>query len=385
MLKFDQLIDRKGSGCFKYDALKLIYGTDDLIPLWVADMDFAVAEEVQNALCRRLQHPVFGYNYSGESFRKSLKDWMLKRFHYDAGDKKAISVPSLMTALAISILSLTEAGDKILIQTPVYPPFHSTVKDHKRALLMNPLKPANDGYEVDWDDFEAKAAQAKMFILCNPHNPVGKVFSRTELQRMHEICTNYNVMIFSDEIHADITYPPHFHTPIASLGGDRVITGISPAKSFNLAGLATAMMLAPDNHISQALEAMNESLHTFMGNSFGIAAFTAAYCEGENWLETLLQYLQSNRDTLMEILANELPQVRMAKCEGTFLAWLDCRALGMDDHTLLDFFTTQAKVALNPGTAFGVEGSGFVRLNFACPKSTLEEALKRIIVAIRNR
>jgi cystathionine beta-lyase len=384
-MKFDTLIDRKGSGCFKYDALQLIYGTNDLIPLWVADMDYAVADVVQTAISRRLSHPIFGYNFPKDEFAISLRDWMQKRFHWDTGEHKAISVPSLMTALAISILSLTKEGDGILIQTPVYPPFHSTVQDHKRFLLRNPLLPVGDHYEVDWADFEAKAAQAKMFILCNPHNPVGKVFSKEELLRVHDICSRHDVLIFSDEIHADITYPACSHIPIASLGGNNVITGISPAKSFNLAGLATAMMFAPNNHLANALEAMNESLHTFMGNSFGIAAFTAAYSEGASWQNELLEYLQSNRDMLIDFFAQETPEISMARCEGTFLAWLDCRALGYNDEKLMRFFTKQAKVALNPGTAFGTEGSGFVRLNFACPKSILELALNRILRALRNR
>lgn len=382
---FDKVLDRRGTGCFKYDALKVMYGRDDLIPLWVADMDFAVAEEISSALANRLKHPVFGYNFPNAEFHEVIRNWELDRYLWDTSSQRAISTPSLMTALAIAILSQTNPGDNILIQTPVYPPFHSSVKEHGRYLLTNPLLPFNGHYEVDWTDFEAKAAQAKMFILCNPHNPVGKVFSRDELARMHDICKRYGLLIFSDEIHADIVYSPHKHVPIATLGADIVITGVSPAKSFNLAGMATAMMFAPDNHIADALEKLNENLHTFMGNSFGITAFTAAYGKAGSWLDDLVLYLKGNRDYLAEYIASELPKLQMADCEGTFLAWLDCRELEMADADLMDFFTNKARVALNPGTAFGIQGSGFVRVNFACPRTTLQTALTRINDALKDR
>jgi cystathionine beta-lyase len=384
-MEFNKIIERRGSACFKYDALKTVYGREDLIPLWVADMDFAVSDEILKALKTRLEHPIFGYNFPNEQFHQSIKNWMDKRFGWDPSALKTISVPSLMTALAIAILSLSKTGDKILIQTPVYPPFHSTVVEHSRELLTNPLIRVENRYEVDWHDFEAKCSRAKMFILCNPHNPVGKVFSREELQRMHDICSKHKVLIFSDEIHADIVYPPFQHIPIASLGPENVITGISPAKSFNLAGLATAVMFAPRGEISRALAAMNETLHTFMGNSFGIVAFTAAYTKAGYWLDELLTYLQSNRDVLRNFFANELREIKMLDCEGTFLAWLDCRQLGMNEAELKDFITNKAGLALNPGHTFGQEGQGYMRLNFAVPRPILTEALDRLRTALRDK
>lgn len=383
-MNFNQVIERKHSGCFKYDALKIIYGKEDIIPLWVADMDFAVAPEITESLIKRIQHPIFGYNFPDHDFHASIRKWIQKRYNWDTVGQKVINVPSIMTALAIAVLSQTKPGDSILIQTPVYPPFFSTIIEHSRNLLTNPLISRNNTYEIDWEDFEHKAAKVKMFVLCNPHNPVSKVFSYDELKKIHQICTKHEVMVFSDEIHADIVFAPNKHQSIASFGGDNVITGISPAKSFNLAGLATAVMFAPDNKIGKTLNELNNSLHTFMGNSFGITAFTTAYMKGEHWLEALLNYLKQNRDLMRDFFLEEIQSISMAECNGTYLAWLDCRELGLGDKELNNFFIQKARLALNPGTSFGIEGTGFMRLNFATPRSVLLSALERIKQALKD-
>lgn len=375
---FDQVISRKNTGCFKHDGLKMIYGRDDVLPMWVADMDFAVAPKIQEALARRLQHPIFGYNLITESFYNAAISWQKNRHDFDISVGNIIAVPSLMTALAITILTQTAPSDAILIQTPVYPPFFGSVVEHKRTLLTNELI-NNDGYyEIDWADFEAKVAQAKMFILCNPHNPVGRVFTRDEITRMNELCRAHNVLIFSDEIHADLVYQPHQHFPIGKLGYERVVTGISPAKSFNLAGMAMGAMHTLDDDIARDLNQMNRALHTFMGNSFGIASFTAAFGECGAWLDELNAYLTANRDYLVEFVRKELPLISVRAPEGTYLAWLNCSAMDMQDKDLAEFFVNKAKVALNPGIGFGEGGTGYMRLNFATPKVVLEEALTRI-------
>lgn len=379
-MNFDKIIERKGSGCFKYDGLKLRYGKDDLIPLWVADMDFAVAEPIQAALAQRLKHPIFGYNYISKDFDEAVRHWQKSQYGWDTSASTVIMIPSLMTALAITILTLTEPSDKIVIQTPVYPPFHSTVKEHQRTLLTNPLVNINGRYEIDWLDFEEKIRQAKLFILCNPHNPVGHVFTREELTRMSEICAKNNVIIFSDEIHADLVYSPHKHIPIASIRAKRVISAISPAKSFNLAGLATGVVILQDEEFIQKINELNRSLHTFMGNSFGLKALVAAYTQSETWLAALKEYLKANRDYLKSYLADNLPKVIMSPCQGTYLAWLDFREYNLTDDKLMEILRDQAGVALNPGISFGSEGSGFMRLNFACPRAVLQEALTRIKV-----
>jgi cysteine-S-conjugate beta-lyase len=380
-MNFDQIIDRKGTGCFKYDALQMMYQRDDLIPLWVADMDFAVSEAIQQALAKRLLHPIFGYNLRDKQFNEAIRHWQRSQYNWETSAYKIIPTPSLMTALAISILSLSQAGDEILIQTPVYTPFHTTVKDHERQLLTNPLINVNGKYEINWMDFEDKAKRAKMFILCNPHNPVGKVFSEAELQRMSDICVQNGVIIFSDEIHADLVYPPLKHTPIASINSKLVISGISPAKSFNLAGLATAVMIIKDDDLAQKVNELNQSMHTFMGNSFGIHALIAAYTESADWLVALKEYLKSNRDMVSEYVSEHLPRVRMSPCEATYLAWLDFRDYDLTDEQLMELLRDKAGLALTAGIIFGSEGSGFMRLNFACPRSVLDQALPRIKAA----
>lgn len=377
-MNFDTIINRKGSGCFKYDALLQRYGKDELIPLWVADMDFAVAEPIQAALAQRLKHPIFGYNFAGEEFDDAVRHWQKTRYNWDTSASKVIMVPSLMTALAITILTLSKPGDGILIQTPVYPPFHSTVKEHKRQLLTNALVNINGRYEINWLDFEAKIKQARLFILCNPHNPVGRVFTQKELKRMSEICAENDVIIFSDEIHADLVYTPHKHIPIASIRAERVIAAISPAKSFNLAGLATGVLIVQDEELIHKITELNMSLHTFMGNSFGIRALIAAYTRSAQWLDALKEYLKANRDYVAAFFAEHLPKVKMSPCEGTYLAWLDFREYGLSDDELMEIMRDKAGVALNPGPLFGSDGSGFMRLNFACPRSVLQTALLRI-------
>ncbi|MDD4278018.1 MAG: PatB family C-S lyase [Candidatus Cloacimonetes bacterium] len=377
-MNFDTIIDRRGSGCFKYDALQLRYGKDDLIPLWVADMDFAVAEPIQAALAQRLKHPVFGYNFIGDDFYDAVRHWQKTQYGWDTSSSEIIMIPSLMTALAYTILTLSEPGDKIVIQTPVYPPFHSTVKEQQRTLLTNALVETQGRYKINWQDFEAKIKQARIFILCNPHNPVGRVFTREELERMSDICARYNVIIFSDEIHADLVYAPHQHIPIASIRAERVISAISPAKSFNVAGLATGVLILQDEEFIQKITEMNMNLHSFMGNAFGIRALIAAYTQSAPWLASVKEYLKANRDYLAGFLAEHLPKVKMSPCEGSYLAWLDFREYGLTDDDLMQMLRDKARVALNAGNSFGSEGTGFVRLNFACPRAVLQEALVRI-------
>lgn len=382
-MRFDQIIERKGSSCYKYDGLKMVYGREDLLPMWVADMDFAVSDEIQAALQKRLSHPIYGYNLRGPEFDEAVRYWQHSQHNWDIHDYRIIAVPSVMTALVITILSLTNSNDEILIQTPVYPPFHSSVIEHNRKLLTNSLINKDGSYQIDWEDFESKIRRAKLFILCNPHNPVGRVFTEQELAKMHELCEKHKVTIFSDEIHSDIVYPPHQHVPIAKFGAENVVTSLSPAKSFNLAGLATAVMIVKNPDIANVLDKLNYDLHTFMGNSFGITALIAAYTESEAWFRDLKEYLGGNRDLIQKFIAAKLPNVKLSNIEGSFLAWLDFRCLELDDDRLESIMRDKALVALNPGRSFGIDGSGYMRLNFACPRDRLFEALCRIEKAIR--
>ena len=386
MYDFDRVIDRQGSGCFKYDGLNYFYPHTELLPMWVADMDFAIAPQIIGALQKRLEHPIFGYNLRLPAFYEAVSHWQKKRFDFEVKRSWQICTPGVVSAIAISILALSDPGDAILIQTPVYPPFYDVVKAHQRRLLTNTIIDNGSSYQIDFEDLEAKLSQAKLFILCNPHNPLGKVWKEEDLRQIGELCKKHGVIIISDEIHADLVYKPYQHIPIASLSdfADFTITCVSPSKSFNLAGLGTAVAIIANDKIRSAVSELNMNLHTYMGNSFGITALTAAYTEGEDWLEALLNYLQQNRDLLLSSIDHYLPGAHCYQIEGTYLAWLDLRSVSTDDNWLFDKVVNQAKVALDPGPRFGSEGSGFMRLNFGCPRNTLLQGLEQLSSAFHK-
>lgn len=384
---FDQIIERKGSGCFKYDALSMIYGRDDLLPLWVADMDFAVAPEIQRALKNRLEHPVFGYNLRLPDYYRAIMTWTENHYDWEIQKQWIVSTPGVVPAIHLAIMSLTKPGDGIIIQTPVYQPFHSAVTDHNRTLLCNKMLSSEQGWDIDWEDFDRLASKAKLFILCNPHNPTGRVFKREELLRMGEICRRNGVLIFSDEIHADIVYPEHKHISISSLDGmnDICLTGFSPAKSFNLAGLATAVLVIPNPAIRDLVSGLNNKLHLYLGNSFGIRALIAAYTEAEEWLHALIAYLMSNRDFITGFLHEHFPDLPNWQPEGTFLYWVDMANLASNETELVHKLTSEAHIALDPGSKYGQGFSLYQRINFACQRSLLEEGMNRLACVFNNK
>ncbi|HNT52271.1 MAG TPA: MalY/PatB family protein, partial [Candidatus Syntrophosphaera sp.] len=370
---FDRLIDRRGSGCYKYDALKLIYGREDLLPLWVADMDFAVAPAIREALQRRLEHGVFGYNYRLPVFYEVVQEWLKRRYGFATETGWILHSPGIMPAVNLAVQQLTLPGDGILIQTPVYRPFFDAVTAHGRTLVTNPLIRHANCFDIDFEDFERKLASAKLFILCNPHNPVGRLWREDELRRMGELCARHRVPVISDEIHADIVYDGKAARSIAALENfaDQVIVCVSPAKSFNLAGLTSAVIVVKNPALREPLARIIQSLHLYLGNSFGIDALIAAWRDSDVWLAELLAYLQANRDWLCGYVARELPQLGVYQPDSTYLAWIDFSALGLDDDSLTGWLVNRARLALDPGTKFGEEGTGFQRLNFACPRSRL--------------
>jgi cystathionine beta-lyase len=383
---FDRVVDRRGSGCFKYDALKMLYGREDLLSLWVADMDFAVAPAIVEALQKRLSHPVFGYNLQLPAYYDAIIRWVGSNYGFRIERDWILNSPGVMPAVNLAVMQLTDPCDGIVIQTPVYRPFYKAVLDHGRKLLENPLVFANGRYEIDFDDLERKLRQARMFILCSPHNPVGRLWSVEELGRIGTLCRQYGVKVVSDEIHADLVYDGKKALSIASLEdfADISICCYSAAKSFNLAGLATAAIVVRDPELRKPLASMIEKLHLYTGNSFGIAALAAAYTEGADWLRELMAYLQANRDYLCQVVGEEIAPLRIVKPEATYLAWLDFRELGLDDQGIANLLINRAGLALDPGPKFGTGGSGFQRLNFACPRSILTEALERLSAAIKG-
>ncbi|HPS60965.1 MAG TPA: PatB family C-S lyase [Candidatus Cloacimonas sp.] len=384
--RFDKIIDRRKTGCFKYDALQMLFGNSELLPMWVADMDFAVSDEIIAALSRRLKHPVFGYNLRLNDFSDAVISWQKRRFGWDVNEDWMIAVPGLVPAISLAVMALTEPGEGVLIQTPVYRPFYDAVLDHKRKLITSPLVNNNGVYSIDWQDLENKLQQVKLFIFCSPHNPVGRVWTEAELTKIGNLCAKYNVPVFADEIHADIVYPDYKHLPLASLNdfAEFCLTGVSPSKSFNIAGLATAVVLVANEEIRNKFSELNNKLHLYTGNTFGITALIAAYNESEGWLEDLLSYLNNNRLMITDFVPRELPGVQLSPIEGTFLAWLDFRNWGLSDEELQNLIVNKAGLALEPGTEFGEDGKGFMRLNFGCPLSTLELALTRLQILAKE-
>jgi len=386
MYDFDKVVPRKGTGCFKYDALKMLYGREDLLSLWVADMDFPIAPQIQDALYKRWEHPIHGYNLRLDPFYDAVMHWTEHRYRWKIRKEWIISTPGVVPALNLAILSLTRPGDGIMIQTPVYAPFGASILDHGRSLIVNPLIRGESSWEIDFEDFERKAQQARMFILCNPHNPVGRAFREDELLRMGEICRRNGVTIFSDEIHADIVYPGHRHIPIASLEDFAAITitSFSPAKSFNLAGLATAVTITASRELYDAVNGLNQKLHLYMGNSFGIVALTAAYTQAESWLDALIGYLCQTRDYIDATIRERLPKLITTLPESTYLTWMDFSAYGLSGEVLERFLIDKAGLALDPGSKYGKEYSSFARINFSAPRSIIEEAMSRLAREINS-
>ncbi len=377
---FDTVIDRKNTGCFKADGLKLLFGKADLLPLWVADMDFAIAPEILEAMQARLSHPIFGYNLRLDAYYESIINWVDRRYGWQIERDWIISTPGIVTALNIAVVTLTEPGDGILVQTPVYDPFFEAVQANDRKLLTNPLSLQGSRYEIDFDDFEVKLKQAKMFFLCSPHNPVGRAWSETELLKIGRLCRKYKVIVVADEIHADLVYSGNTHRAFAALEdfNQFTLTCYSPSKSFNLAGLCTSAIVISNPKLRKSFNDYVQTMHLYLGNSFGITALKTAYESGYPWLQALLKYLEQNRDMLCDYIDTKLPRLKAIKPEATFLAWIDCRSTGLNDQAISDLLINQAGLALNPGKTYGTDGSGFVRINFGCPRSVLSLACDKL-------
>ncbi len=381
MSPFDEKVDRSGTYSVKYDSRKEKFGSDDVLPLWVADMDLPSPECVTNALVKRAQHPVYGYTIYPERFFEAIAGWMQKAHGWSIEKESIVAIPGVVPALNLLVTSLSEPGDGVLSQPPVYHPFFRLGKNHGQKLLQNPLKFENGRYEIDFDDFEKKAKEAKLFVLCSPHNPVGRVWEKRELEKIARICLENGVTIISDEVHADIVYKPFKHTPIAKLSKEIshiTVTLNAPSKTFNIAGLNTAYAIIENDSLRRRFESELKRYDLTMGNLFGIEALMAAYGEGEGWLKELLGYLEQNIEFVTRSLEREVASIKAIAPQATYLMWLDCRELGLDDKELEEFFVKKAKLGLNSGVSFGEGGSGFMRLNIGCTKETLSEAIKRL-------
>lgn len=386
---FDEIIERNGTNCLKYDGKAKYFDSNDLLPLWVADMDFRTPDFIINALKRRLDHEILGYSLKPDSFFNSLVNWVDRRFNWQIKKDWISFTPGVVSALNFSVLSFTKPGDKVIIQTPVYFPFFTAITDHGRQIAVNELIYKDGNYSMDYDGLRSLIdAKTKLLILCNPHNPVGRVWRKDELQTIADICLEKNITIISDEIHSDLILSGHKHIPLASLSDDIAsitVTLMAPSKTFNMAGLASSAAITSNPDLKRQFEKIPNSMHISSGNLFGITAFEAAYTHGDIWLQELVLYLDKNLTFIEQFINANIPSMKVVRAEGTYLAWLDCTNLGMNDKDLRDFFIHKAKVGLNSGTDFGLGGEGFMRINFGCPKSLLEKGLTRIEAAIKQK
>jgi len=385
---FDEFIDREGTLSVKHGLKEKLFGRNDIIPMWVADMDFKSPNCVSEALQERAKHQIYGYSYRPDSFYQAAKEWLKRRHQWEINTKWLSFTPGIVPGVNLTILALTQPGDKVMIQPPVYFPFFEGIKKNNRTLVENRLKLENKRYQIDFEDFENQLKNGvKLFILSNPHNPGGNVWTEEELRKMGELCLKYNTLIISDEIHADIVYPPNVFRPLASLSeeiANQTVTFISPSKTFNIAGLASAVSVIPNKVTREAFNNMLDRLHIANGNLFGTVAFEAAYRYGDEWLDQLLEYLGENIKLITKKIDNEIEGIHVIQPEGTYLAWLDCRELPLDNSKIHQFMIDEAKVGMNDGASFGVNGEGFQRLNFGCPKSVLEKSLSQIEKAVQK-
>ncbi len=378
---FDEIIDRRGSGSIKWELTEKLYGGSDVLPMWVADMDFPAPGPLIRALTERVEHPVYGYTEADGLTVKAVLGRMRRLYGWNLAKEDLIFTPGVVPAMAVALRACTEPGDGVLVMPPVYPPFFSLVREEGRRIVESPLLCDEEGrWEIDFVDLEEKARDAKILLLCSPHNPVGRVWSRSELESLVQLASRHELTLISDEIHGEIVYPENEHIPLAGLNEEarqRTISCIAASKTFNVAGLATSVTIIEDPALRRAFK---KSLGAITGhpNLFGLCALRAAFTDCDEWLGELIEYLDANRRLTAEFFAAECPGVRANLPEATFLSWLDCRETGMNDSELARFFARQAKVGLNPGVSFGTGGSGFMRLNFAAPRTLLEEGLGRI-------
>ncbi len=383
---FDEIINRKSTHSLKWDCCKERFNSDDILPMWVADMDFRSPAQVIDAIKRRAEHGVFGYTETSEKLSDALQIWMKKRNRWDIDKRWIVHTPGVVTSVNASILAFTDVDDKVLMQTPIYYPFFSSISENGRQLVVNPLKNSGGAYEIDFEDLEKKLGSGvKMMILCSPHNPIGRVWKREELEQVARLCLKYDVLLVSDEIHSDLVFEDYAHIPAASVSEEILnasITLISPTKTFNLAGLSESMAIIPNPEHRQSFKRTLHRTGAGMLNIFGLEAAEAAYAHGEDWLEELLAYLQANLETLVEYFESHIPRIKVIRPEATYLAWLDCHELPVAADKLKEFFTFKARVGLNDGVTFGKEGAGFQRMNFACPRGLLLEGLERIKKAV---
>ncbi|HEX2968139.1 MAG TPA: PatB family C-S lyase [Bacteroidales bacterium] len=382
---FDEHVAREGTYCVKYDLRQEVFGKENIIPMWVADMDFKTPDFVTSALKNRVEHEIFGYSIRPHQYYSSIIDWIQERHGWKIEKDWICFTPGVVPALNFCTLAFTNPGDSIIVQPPVYFPFFSAVESHGRKLIYNRLKENNGRWEMDFDNLESVIKpDTRMIIISNPHNPIGRVWRKEELEKLANLCLKNNIIIVSDEIHCDLVLPGYRHTPLASLSPDissLTVTLTAPSKTFNLAGLSTSSVIIESKKLRQSFTNVTEKLHTGYGNLFGTIASIAAYSYGHEWLDSLLFYLQENINMVERFCMDNLPEIRPVHPEATYMIWLDCRKSGIDEKKLHDFFISKASVGMNEGSTFGPGGEGFMRMNIGTQRSIVLKALNQIKTA----
>ena len=375
---FDRRISRRGTDSYKWDSTT----RDDVLPMWVADMDFQTAPVIVEALRRRVEHGIFGYTRVPDGYYRAVSGWFARRHGWPIDREWVIYTSGVVPALSAILKALTAPGDRVLVQTPVYNCFFSSIRNNGCETAASPLRYADNTYTIDYEDLERKAADPKVtaMLLCNPHNPAGRVWRRDELLRIGEICLRHGVTVVSDEIHCELVFPGHRYTPFASISEAFLrhsVTCISPSKAFNIAGLQIANIICADAGLRAKIDRAINDNEVCDVNPFGVIATQAAYNEGKEWLDQLIEYLHANYRCMQEFCRERLPDFPVAVLEGTYLVWMDCRKLGLQSEELGQQLVDRAGLWLNAGTMYGAEGEGFMRWNIACPRTVLLEGLNR--------
>ncbi|WP_304341409.1 MalY/PatB family protein [Metaclostridioides mangenotii] len=383
---FDDVVDRSDNFAAKWSEMNKKYGTNELLPMWVADMDFKAAPCIVDAIRNRLDQKIYGYTTRPDSYNESIVNWVSKRYGWDIKTDWLIFSPGVMPTISLLISELTDKNDKIMIQEPVYSPFNSIVKANDRELVISPLiKKENGNYVMNYDEIESKIKDVKLFILCNPHNPVGRVWTKEELKKLGDICIKNGVKVISDEIHSDIILKGQKHIPFGSISEEfaqNSITCMAPTKTFNIAGLQMSQVILPNEDDYKKLDTAFTRIDIKRNNAFSLVATEAAYNHGEDWLEEFLEYLEGNIDFAIDYINKNIPALKVNKPEATYLLWVDFSGLGKSNEEIAKALVEKGKVALNNGPSFGIGGDQFQRINLACPRAMVEEGLSRIKTAV---
>lgn len=383
---FDKEINRENTNSVKYDLRRKVFKTDkNIIPMWVADMDLETPEFVREAVKERANHEVFGYSFRPDTYNKSIANWVKTRHNWKINSGSIVFSPGVVPGLALSVLAFSQIADKIIVQPPVYFPFFTTIKENGRQIVENNLINTNNYYTIDFEDLKSKIdARTSMIIISNPHNPIGRAWKKEELEELVDICEKKDIIIISDEIHSDIVFAPNKHIPIASISekaANRTITFMAPSKTFNMAGLSSSFAIITNQKLRKIYNSFVESYHLYLGNIFGNIATEAAYTNGNEWVNQMNNYIEANINFAHKYIEENIPQISFVKPEATYLLWINFKKLNMTDVELNNFLVNKAGIGLNTGSVFGANGSGFMRMNVACTRKTLENALIKLKAA----